>query len=112
LIRVRVFRAASGLWSGFEVAGHAQTAPKGEDLVCSGVSAIVEAIAFGLERHLDVPTDVRQASGELVFRFPVELTSEKELHASQVLLETLFLSLQALSETYPGIIEVKEAPEG
>lgn len=37
-----------------EVTGHSMAAPKGEDIVCSAVSALVQALLFGLERHCGV----------------------------------------------------------
>ena len=36
---------------GFIVEGHAEFAPHGQDIVCAGVSAIVQAAILGIEHY-------------------------------------------------------------
>ena len=48
------------------VHGHANTAPKGQDLVCAGVSALVYALAESIHQWSDHPEiDIRDGFAEL-----------------------------------------------
>lgn len=52
MITVEIEREPSGSVSGFAVDGHSGTAPRGEDIVCAGVSALTQTALLGLDRHL------------------------------------------------------------
>lgn len=44
----------------FRVEGHAEVAPRGEDPLCAAVSALAQALLFGLIEVARVPVEVRR----------------------------------------------------
>lgn len=52
MITVEIERESSGSVRGFVVDGHSGTAPRGEDIVCAGVSALTQTAVLGLNRQL------------------------------------------------------------
>ena len=49
MIRISVVRDRRGDIVGWSVSGHSGFAPRGEDIVCAGVSAIVQTTLLGLQ---------------------------------------------------------------
>lgn len=83
-----------------DVRGHSGQAPKGEDIVCAGVSALVETLAMGLGRY--DPSGVREL-GEGTFHY--EGTPGTEARA---LIETFAMGLRDLARTYTDFVYFKE----
>ena len=48
MITIRLWRLADGSINGFAVNGHADYAPKGQDIICAAVSAVTQAALLGL----------------------------------------------------------------
>jgi len=69
MIRATFLESKSGELQGFIVEGHAGYAPAGEDIVCAGVSALVQTAVAGLKHFLtDAPlVETRTKSKDSVF---------------------------------------------
>lgn len=106
MISVRVKRAGHHV-IGVTVNGHAGSAPKGEDIICAGVSALVQTYYFSLQRllHLDVKADVRD--GYLSLHIPAGLPPE-QLDKAGLLAESMLVGLDEINRSYPGFVEVSE----
>lgn len=100
MIQVNVFRDATRSITEIVVAGHADFAAKGEDLVCAAVSAITFGSANAIEYLLGVETVVgMNESGFLHFRVPhIEEANARE--QVQLLMEAMLVSLNTVVNSY------------
>ncbi len=85
-----------------EISGHAGFAPKGEDLVCAGVSSIV----FGTLNALD------QMCADSV---DLEVSKTIKMHVKnlldetcQIILKTMMIQLKTIEEQHYEYIEIKQ----
>lgn len=92
-----------------KVEGHANAAPKGEDIVCAGVSALAVALADTLEmmhRNGDLaePPEIRAKDGDM----RVKAKADRE-HGGSLLLAFLFCQtgMLAIWRGYPEHVQIK-----
>jgi uncharacterized protein YsxB (DUF464 family) len=86
----------------FEVTGHAGFARPGEDIVCAGVSALIQSAAHGLVRHCKAHVHVHDhPDGAYV----LELLDPRNACARGVL-ETTLSGLRAIARSYPRNLSV------
>lgn len=104
-----VFRRGERGIAGFALRGHAEVAPKGQDIVCAAVSALAQAALIGLEEVVGVAAEVEVAEGWLRCQLPEGLPPQRQREA-QVLLETLLLSLRSIEEGYGDALRVRVVP--
>lgn len=98
------------LW-GFRVQGHAGYAPRGDDIVCAGVSTLVQTAVAALHRFLTRPPLLEKTSqdeGEICvqLRLPGVLTAE-EMSTAQVILETMEIGMLGIARSYGKYLEVR-----
>lgn len=95
----------------FEVTGHAESGPYGSDIVCAAVSALVIGTTnsiFALSGVSPlVETNEEVEGGYLYVELISELT-EEQLRISQILLESLQLSLIGIVEEYPDYVKLAQ----
>lgn len=82
---------------GIEVKGHADSAPKGQDLICCAVSTIVQTALLGCESHVK---GCRSFKNEGYMKFVSPSTLE-----TRAILRTAMVGLVALAEQYPESFE-------
>ena len=102
MIRARYGRRALTL----ELRGHAQSAPKGQDLVCAAASALAFTAAEALQNEADrfYPRLVRQP-GEL--RIACE-PAEGSRRACRRLLDTIWVGFELLARDYPACVTAEK----
>lgn len=103
MITVELIRDNNQAIAGFQVSGHAQAAPHGQDIVCAGVSSLVQSAIMGIERHLGRDIDLRQDGGGLRMKLngqPDNLTG--------AILETMLLGLTEIAKLYPKRVRITE----
>lgn len=84
------------------VNGHANQAPKGQDLVCSAVSAVV----IGSINNLN---DVKEEFDISVKSGDVQIKAKKEIsYHNEIVIETLITGLKTIEETNPKAITINE----
>ena len=83
-----------------EVKGHANSAPHGEDLVCSAVSAILTGGLNSLTNPKDF--DIKLEEGNAYVKVKNSISSHDE-----VVLETIITSLKTIEESYGKFIQIK-----
>jgi uncharacterized protein YsxB (DUF464 family) len=88
------------------VRGHAQAAPKGEDLICAAVSALVQTYLFSLQRLLRIDTDAVVRDGYISLTLPAELSQDTR-KAADLLAESMLIGLEEINSSYPGYLKVK-----
>ena len=83
-----------------EISGHAEYAEYGKDIVCAGVSALVETAVLGLENVVGVKPLVNKKQGFFILKLPDSMTEEESKNAA-IILETIFLGLEDIANSYP-----------
>ena len=85
------------------VNGHAGFAPRGRDIVCAGVSALVLSAAHGIAVHCGADSDVDDdPSGDYRLRIPRGGNAR-----AQAVLESTVSGLRAIARTYPQSLRVR-----
>lgn len=83
------------------IEGHAEFAPPGQDIVCAGVTALVQTLALALERSEPAEDiSINIAPGRAVFEYD-KLTDAGKINAGSFL-----VGMNWLAETYPDYVQV------
>ncbi len=82
------------------VVGHAESAPKGQDLVCSAVSAIVTGGLNALSNPNQF--EIKMKSGHVHLKANEVIAKEDE-----VVLNTILIQLQTIEESYGKYLQIK-----
>lgn len=90
----------------FEVKGHSGQAPAGNDIVCAGVSAIVQTALIGLEEVAEVKNAYTLADGFVECQLPLENISSEKKHCAAVILKTMRLGIESIAEQYPEFVRI------
>ena len=107
MISVRLKKSPEGTVRGFCVTGHAGQAPRGEDIVCAGVSAVVQTALIGLDEVADVCGTYTIDEGGIQCTLPEEMT-QATAFCVQTILKTMALGLVSIAEQYPEYVRIKE----
>lgn len=102
MIEIELLRDKEKRIVGFSASGHALYKKKGEDIVCAGVSAIIQTAILGLSEYLNLRLDIAKGDGNI----RVGILSKLEEASS--ILETMRLGLYEIAKKYPSHIKIKE----
>ena len=83
-----------------KVTGHAGIAHKGQDIVCAGVSAIVQTAIIGLGEYLKADFDCKQSEGNL------EVKLNKPDEYTETILMTMYYGLSEIEKIYPKNVQM------
>ena len=88
--------------------GHSGYAERGEDIVCAGVSTLVQTAVLGLLTVAKVNVDLVRddEAGYLKAKLPNNITAE-ENHDAQTILLTMLCGLSDLRESYSDFINLE-----
>ena len=103
MVDVVIFRNKDGHMIRFSVTGHADMAPRGEDIVCAGISALTQAAVIGLEKYVGSRLEVKVESGELTMK----LLNVPDLQTNAIL-ETMLFGLSEIAQNYPKSVHIRE----
>lgn len=78
---------------GLAVTGHANYAPKGFDIVCASISAIVQTAAIGC-KHFDPKTTISAKDGDFLFAC-------KATGKTRPIIKAAMMGLEQVKEQYP-----------
>jgi len=104
MITIRIERDKKQAVIGFSAEGHANTAPHGQDIVCAGISALIQASVFGLERYLKREITLQQTGNN----FAVRLVGAPD-DQTQAILETMILGLTEIAKLNPTNVRILES---
>lgn len=102
---VEILRDGEGKICEFRSRGHTGYAAAGRDLVCAGVSSILQTAVLGVEEYLKLKTKVEQEQGHLHCQLERDIFLNREIDA---ILETMVLGLRAMEREYPQYLKVEE----
>jgi len=105
MVRITLYWGGSAL-VGLESLGHSGSAPRGQDVVCAAVSALVHGLLLGLS---DV-AEVRDLRCEADPDVPLIRVSwpEEVADSLDLLTRTVALSLKEIESGYPGYVSITE----
>lgn len=109
MIIVSIKRDQGGSIKAFSVSGHSGYAEHGQDIVCAGVSAIIQTAILGLQDLLHIECAGSQNEGRLACALP-SLEPELRQHADTVL-ETMLLGLMAIASSFADFVQILNSKE-
>ncbi len=109
MLEVSFLRDDRGRLAAVRAFGHADFAVAGEDVVCAGVSAILQAARLGLEQHAQIPLEATQQSGELEMAWPAGVRDDPAVVA---IVETAELAVRQIAEQFPQHVRFVDARRG
>ena len=88
--------------------GHTGYGESGEDIVCAGISTLIQSALLGLLQvaQINVKYTVNEQEGSLKFTLPESLT-EMERHDADVILNTMLCGLQDFYTEYSDYINLE-----
>lgn len=111
MIKIKIFRDNAKNICSFEVSGHAGFAKKGADIICSAVSALTQTTVQGLKMVAGIEIQYKvDQSGYLDCKLPKNL-DEKQRQMSTAILETMYIGLKNLEQSYSKHIDISENEE-
>jgi uncharacterized protein YsxB (DUF464 family) len=103
MVKVSIRKNESGQIIACKVTGHAESAPKGKDLVCAAVSTLTQTALLGLVQYAGVKLKYKVQEGLLTFELKEE-PNEK----TNAILETMSLGLAEIAKNYKNNLELEQ----
>ncbi|NLW55417.1 MAG: ribosomal-processing cysteine protease Prp [Firmicutes bacterium] len=106
MTKVQMIRA-NGRFIGFKAKGHTGYAAAGKDIVCAGVSTLVQTPVLGFEKlvGLKLHLEKERKSGYLACYLPSALDQE-QLAQADLLLNLMYLGLQQIASGYQKYVGI------
>ncbi len=101
MIFIRFLAEPDGALRGFEISGHADHAPYGEDTVCAAVSSAAYLVANTITEILKIPAEITVEQGTMIVQI-----AASDAYACRDILAGLKLHFTALEEQYPACMQV------
>ena len=111
MITIKFFKKNSSI-TGFEILGHSGYAKSGHDIVCAAVSSISQSTCIGIKNVFKIDAKLKQddKKGYLSLHLPKDVDEAKK-QSSQILLETMFQSLDNIAFQYNEYIKMEVQDE-
>jgi hypothetical protein len=104
MVRIAV-EFEAGETRSIEVDGHAGQNDPGQDIVCAGVSALVETLRLGLEQVVPGGVAVDVKPGHAEFRFPAGADARQ-----RAVVDTILAGLRDLAGSYSQFVTFQAGP--
>ncbi|HLQ74139.1 MAG TPA: ribosomal-processing cysteine protease Prp [Bacillota bacterium] len=109
MIEVSVTRQDDGYIKSFTLSGHAESGPKGYDLVCAGVSAISFGAVNAVLTLCEVELDIEQAQEGGYLSVNIPSPSNEQLKDNiELLLNGMIVSLRTIEREYSEHIQIED----
>lgn len=107
MVDVKIFKADEKIVC-VECIGHSGYAEAGEDIVCAGVSSIVQTAVLGLfsVAKVNAGYETDEKKGYLKVSLSNDISSEA-MHDAQVILKTMLCGISDLRESYSDFINLE-----
>ena len=92
---------------GFKAKGHTGFAPAGQDIVCAGVSTLVQTAVLGLQELVGLDLEIQQQQKQGLFncRIPTAV-DEKKLEQADLIFKLMYLGLQQIAQEYRKYVQL------
>lgn len=109
MITIRIKRDKNTFIQSFEMSGHANSGPYGQDLVCAAVSAVSIGTINAIHTltGVNLVSDVEEEGGFIHCDVPFNLPKET-FDNVQLLMEGMIVSLKSIEEEYGKFIQINE----
>ena len=111
MVKIKLFSDPLGNIIQYDIKGHANFAPYGEDIVCAAISVLSQTTLMGLVEILQLNAkEVFYKIDENTGYLNVELRDIKDeslLEKTQILLQTFKLGIESIQETYPDNLKIE-----
>lgn len=107
MVSVLVKKDNLGHFNGFICTGHTHYAKKGSDIVCAGISALVNTTALSLVRLLNIDLKVKQ-NAKKGFLDCSWANEQDKAEKSDLLVRTMLLGLAEIRFQFPDRLEIRE----
>lgn len=105
MTRVVIVRNEKGKISEFNSEDHTGFSEEGQDIVCAGVSSLLQTAVIGLEEYLKLDPTIKQEKGWLKCELERDYLLDREVDA---ILETMLLGLRSIEREYPDHLKIEE----
>ncbi|HEY8345638.1 MAG TPA: ribosomal-processing cysteine protease Prp [Bacillota bacterium] len=107
MTNIQFFTTAEGKFAGFCAQGHAGYARRGQDIVCAGISTLIQTTALGLEKLVKAGLHKKvQTKKGLFFCALTPENSEEQKEQAHLLLSNMYLGLTELAKEYDEYLRV------
>jgi hypothetical protein len=86
-----------------KVKGHAEKSDKGDDIVCSAVSALVQTLAAGVQKNLEAQVNGRLETGDCDLTIEVPDKYQKDV---ELVFKIFRYGFQKIAESYPEHVKL------
>ncbi|HBK68030.1 MAG TPA: ribosomal-processing cysteine protease Prp [Firmicutes bacterium] len=101
------FLTSDGHFIGFTAKGHTNYASVGKDIVCAGVSTLVQTTVLGLEQLVGLKLRLKQEKGSGYFSCLIlQETDQEKLCQANFILNLMYLGLQQIAGEYQKYVEI------
>lgn len=105
MIKITVKKENSHI-SEISVVGHAGYAEHGQDIVCAGVSAVLNTVLVGLTEVLKLDISYYATDGDAKIELPSNLT-EQQQHDASILTNATLCSFKQIAEEYKQFVKLE-----
>ncbi|HHT48851.1 MAG TPA: ribosomal-processing cysteine protease Prp [Firmicutes bacterium] len=103
---VQVLRSGGRL-VGFKAKGHTGYAQAGQDIVCAGVSTLIQTAVLGLQELAGLDLEIKQEQKSGFFScFIVTTDDETKLAKADLILNLMYLGLQQIALDYQKYVQI------
>jgi len=104
MIIIKFYRDNQGKILAYEGSGHSNCGKEGEDIVCAGISAILQTTFLGLKNYLNIPIKYKQKKGSFYCEILETGKVEKEALA---ILQTMILGIEEIAKLHPKNVKIE-----
>ena len=105
MIRIRIL-GEKELVTSIRVTGHALFAKHGQDIVCAGVSALIQNLILGLKPLTSIHSAIDKKHGCVILEIKYDGATKEEMDKFNFLVETTLLSLEEISREHRAHVDV------
>lgn len=104
---VKIYKSGGDIIK-LEAQGHAGYGVYGEDVVCAGISSIIQTAMLGLMQVVQINAEIKrdEEANLMVISLPSNIPEDK-FHEAQIVLKTMFCGLADLREGFSDFIELE-----
>ena len=88
------------------VRGHSGYGSLGGDIVCAGISAVIQTGILGIIRVARVKQRLKKRKGYLESVIDVRKNDDEAMKGLLIILTTVVLGLEEINKAYPGSVEI------
>ena len=101
MIVAEIYTQADGKITGFSIDGHSNTAPRGQDIFCAGVSTVSQAAYICLADHLKRNFKSNFASGKLSL-----ILNEPPDDLTEAVFQTMLIGIREIEKLAPQAVKL------